>query len=403
MRTEHALKNNKDINDPIVQQELAAGAYNDALRAVFMQDNPITNAYSNMIRSMEKDYPAFANVAKFLFPVVKVPTNYVAEASSYVPPIAAIKMLTSLYKGRKGMTTEQADYFMRAMKKGAIGTAFIFLGFMNPNAIGGYYTGKRKKDELEAGDIELFGVKLPHFMLHTPLLEMLQIGATMRRAQDAKVAKGEEPSKFDGIPAAFKGLGQQIPFFGTGERLSSALEKEKVGEQFFYSTAQSLLEPQLMQNIADWTDTEEGEVVKRKTETLGEKMKEGVPGLRQTLPKDVSKMSKKEISEYSYLSQQGLSLPELGKKEIIKVPINEAHPDGHMTQEEYDKFVPLQRKYEKEFYEYYYQQNKDKIDNLSKITDKIEKEKQTRDIQSDLETKHKRAITKAKKDLGLTE
>lgn len=401
MRTEHALKNGKDINDPMVQQELAAGAYNDALRAVFMQDNPLTNAYSNMIKSMEKDYPAFSSTAKFLFPVVKVPTNYVAEAASYAPPIAAIKMLTSLYKGRKGMTPEQADYFMRALKKGSIGTAFIFLGFMNPQAIGGYYTGKRKKDELESGDIELFGTKLPHFMLHTPLLEMLQIGATMRRAQDAKLAKGEEPSKFDGIPTAFKGLGQQIPFFGTGERLSTALERENVGEQFAYSTAQSLLEPQLMQNIADWTDKKEGEVVKRKTETFGEKLKEGIPGLRSTLREDKSKMTSKEKEAYAPLFDKGLSVPELGKRTTYKVKIDNAHPDGHMTEDEYSKFVDLQRQYANDYYKKFMKEYSYKLNKLETIQNKVEKNKLIDELDNKIQTYHKRATEEAKHKLKL--
>ena len=61
MRTEKAIRDGKDPKDPVVQQELAGAAYNDALRAVFMQDNPLTDAYSNMIRSMEKDHPAFAS------------------------------------------------------------------------------------------------------------------------------------------------------------------------------------------------------------------------------------------------------------------------------------------------------------------------------------------------------
>ena len=409
MRTQHALKNGADINDPVVQQEMAAGAYNDALRAVFMQDNPLTSAYSNMIKSMEKDYPAFANTAKFLFPIVKVPTNYISEASSYVPPIAAVKMLTSLYKGRKEMSPEQADYFMRALKKGAIGTAFIFMGFMNPQAVGGYYTGKRKKDELEAGELELFGVKLPHFMLHTPLLEMLQIGATMRRAQDAKLAKGQEPSKFDGIPTAFKGMAQQIPFFGTGERISTALERDKSDalNQYGYSLGQSLLEPQLMQNIADWTDRKDGETVKRKTETFGEKLKEGMPGLRSSLKEDISKYSKKEMKEFEGITDKGLNIPDLSKRTSYKIKIDESHPEGVMTEKEYDVFAVKVKEYEKEGYVLFNDRHGDDLNELKRLqsikdisaSDKADMNKLKNKLQEKIESIHDKAIKKAKRDV----
>lgn len=411
MRTEHALRNGKDINDPAVQQEMATAAYNDALRAIFMQDNIVTDAYSNVVKKLGDKYPALASALKFALPIVKVPTNYVAEAAEYMPIISGLNALSTLIRGRKGMTEEQSDFFMRQMKKGAIGSAIMFLGFMNPQAIGGYYTGKRKKDELEAGEIELFGVKLPHFMLHTPLLEMLQIGATMRRAQEAKLAKGEEPSKFDGIPAAFKGLGQQVPFIGTGERISRALEKEEPRNEYLYSLGKSLLEPQLMQNLADWTDMQEGKVVKRKTETFGESLKEGFPKLRSTLKEEKTKFTDKEYEEFSNITEKGLNIPELNKRTTYKVKIDTEHPDGHMTEEEYDKFIPLQKEYVKDAYKKFYGSHKSDFDKLQKMIDAVpetseEKAKMNslKDaIQNKIDAVHNEAIKAAKRKVGLTQ
>jgi hypothetical protein len=408
MRAERAIKEGKNPKDPVVQQELAMGAYDDALRAVFMQDNPLTSAYSSMIKSMEKKYPSVATIARFLLPIVKVPTNYVSEAASYTPIVAGWKAISTLIQGRKGMTPEQADYFMRAIKKGSIGTAIFFLGYLNPQAIGGYYTGKRKKEDIEAGDIELFGTKLPHFMLHTPLLEMLQIGATMRRAYDAKIKKGEEATKLaEGIPAAFKGLSQQIPFFGTGERISTALEREKSDalKEYFYSTGQSLLEPQFMQNLADWTDMQEGEIVKRKTGTFVEKLKEGVPGLRKTLKEEKAKFTDKEYQQFSTITEKGFNIPELNKRTTYKVKIDAEHPDGHMSEVEYDNFIPLQKEYVKEKYKSFYSHNKSDIDKLQRMIDnkedkaKINKLKDK--IQNKIDAIHNDAIKHAKSKLKL--
>jgi len=416
MRTEQALKDGKNINDAVVQQELGVAAYNDALRSIFMQENILTENYQAAIRKYEQTQPTTASLLKFLFPIVKVPSNYVAEQSSYIPVVAAVKAITALYKGRKGMTPEQADFFMRALKKGSIGTAFIALGFFNPGNFGGYYTGKRKKDDLEAGDIELFGVKLPHFMLHTPLLEMLQVGATMRRAAESQLAKGEEPSKTlgmytGGIPAVLKGQLTQIPFIGTGERITKLLENKTSDgiQEFINSMVQSVVEPQLMQNIADWTDMEDGKTVKRESKGLVEKLKQGAPLFNKTLKQDKSKFTDKEYEEFSNITEKGLNIPELNKRTTYKVKIDTEHPDGHMTEEEYDKFIPLQKEYVKDAYKKFYSTHKSDFDKLQKMIDAVpetseEKAKMNalKDaIQNKIDAVHNEAIKAAKRKIGL--
>jgi len=411
MRTEQALKEGKDINDAVVQQELGVSAYNDALRSIFMQENILTENYQAAIRKYEQTQPTTASILKFLFPIVKVPSNYVAEQSSYVPVVAAVKAITALYKGRKGMTPEQSDFFMRALKKGSIGTAFIALGFFNPGNLGGYYTGKRKKDDLEAGDIELYGTKLPHFMLHTPLLEMLQIGATMRRASDAKLAKGEEPSKLEGIPAVLKGQLTQVPFIGTGERTMKLLDNKTMDgvKEFGNSMVQSVVEPQLMQNLADYTDIEEGKTVKRESKGLIEKLKEGTPGLRQTLKQDKTKFSDKEYEQFSNITEKGINIPELNKRTTYRVKNDEQHPDSHMTEEEFSKFVSLQKEYVKESYKHFYSTHKGELEKLQKMIDavpdtpkeKSEFNKQKDKIQNKIDAIHNAAIDKAKRKLHL--
>jgi len=246
-------------------------------------------------------------------------------------------------------------------------------------------------------------------MLHTPLLEMLQIGATMRRAYDARIKKGEEGSVIEGIPAAFKGLGKQVPFFGTGERISTALEKEKSRDEYLYSLGKSILDPQMMQNLADWTDTQEGKVVKRKTETFTESLKEGIPGLRKTLKEDKVKFTDKEYQEFSQITEKGFNIPELNKRTSYKVKINAEHPDGHMTEDEFDKFISLQKEYVKEDYKSFYKNHKGDLDKLQSIIDakpetpqeKAEMNKLKEKIQNKIDGIHSEAISKAKSKLKL--
>jgi hypothetical protein len=90
---------------------------------------------------------------------------------------------------------------------------------------------------------------------------------------------------------------------------------------------QSILEPQLMQNVADWTDKKEGETVKRKSEGFIDKLKEGTPGLRKNLKEeDNLKLSKKDQEEYSNIIDKGINIPELNRRTSYRVKNNEKHP-----------------------------------------------------------------------------
>ena len=351
MRTEYAIKHGLDPREPSVQAELTAAAYSDASRAIFMQDHPLTTAYKRAVDSLANyevggisAKPA-ATALKFLFPIIKVPTNYVAEESSYM--IGGLKALTALRHLFKegGMTSEQKDYFMRALKKQSIGVAFMFLGYLNPQALGGYYTGKRKEKDLEAGDIELAGVKLPHWMSHSPLLEMLQVGATLRRASDKEVLKGNEPSMVKGIPDVFKGQIKQVPFFGGGERISKSMESGDEAFDYVGGFVKSLAEPQILQNASDLTTyiqdkMETGESVKRIPSGFKEQLIEGTP-FRGSLEKEKQLFTKDEKEEgvLQLLQDKGVDLPFIKQRRKLKVVQDEDHPEGIMSKEEYDIYA----------------------------------------------------------------
>lgn len=354
MRAEQAIKEGKDPKDPMVQYELGLEAYNDATRAIFMQDNFIADAYKALINKLEKSDIQGATGAssflKFMFPIIKVPTNYVAEQSSYA--IGGFKAGTTLVnaalaveKGIKNLTPQQKDNVMRALKKQTIGIAIALLGYYNSDAIGGYYTGKRKEGDLEAGDITVFGVKLPHWASHTPLLEMLQVGATIRRAMDDKSEKSKykkEWTKFGegAFDAAIESV-KKIPFFGTGERVAAAFGDETATRNYLSGMAQSIIEPQALKNVAEFLDKEEGEKVKRDPKTFVETLKTGIPGLREQVPikKTYSFLKEKdyEDKDFKTLKDNGITIG-IGKRTSINVGFSKEHPDGHMTEEEYDKY-----------------------------------------------------------------
>lgn len=284
IRTQHALENGADITDPIVQQDIAAQSYIDAQRSIYMQDNYVTDLYKHVVRFLENSKglgKPGAEILKFIFPIIKVPTNYVAEESSYI--LGGIKALYALRKGVSELTPDEKDYIMRALKKQSIGAAFLALGYANPNVVGGYYSGPRKKGDLEAGDLNVAGVKLPHWMLHTPLLEALQFGATIRRARDqaGRSYKQKDLSMFTGVLPATRGVISQVPFAGGSEQITRATKSKDAFEKYVGGQAQGFIEPQLIKELAEFSDYKNGQLTKRDAQTFMDKLKTGIPGLRQ--------------------------------------------------------------------------------------------------------------------------
>jgi len=284
IRTQHALENGADITDPIVQQDIAAQSYIDAQRSIYMQDNYVTDLYKHVVRFLENSKglgKPGAEILKFIFPIIKVPTNYVAEESSYI--LGGIKALYALRKGVSGLTPDEKDYIMRALKKQSIGAAFLALGYANPNVVGGYYSGPRKKGDLEAGDLKVAGIKLSHWMLHTPLLEALQFGATIRRARDeaGRAYNKRDLNMFTGVLPATRGVVSQVPFAGGTEQITRATKSKDAFEKYIGGQAQGFIEPQLIKELAEFSDYKNGQLTKRDSKTFMDKLKTGIPGLRQ--------------------------------------------------------------------------------------------------------------------------
>jgi hypothetical protein len=283
IRAEYALKNGKDLSDPFVQQEIAAGAYKDAQRAIYMQDNALTDLYKSAVRKLESMGGVGKPVAetlKFMLPIVKVPTNYVAEEASYI--LGGVKALYALRKGVSKLSADEADYVMRALKKQSIGLGFMMLGYARPDAVGGYYTGPRRKDDLESGSLKVFDIDMPHWALHTPLLEALQFGATLRRQRDKAGRRyhGRDLNMFTGVSEAMIGVEKQVPFSRVTEDLIRIKNIESF-TKYVQGQAQSVIEPQLIKEIAEFSDYKNGKLTKRDAKTFVDKLKTGIPGLRQ--------------------------------------------------------------------------------------------------------------------------
>lgn len=299
-RTQHAIAQGVDVSDPMVQSRLVIEAYKDANRAIFQQDNRVVTAYKRGLQALEaKDKAtgevplggkALATTARVLLPIVKIPTNIVAETMQYATGsvTGSLRLARAFSWGIENLKPEEADLIMRSLKKGSIGAAVMALGYFNPQVIGGYYQAgeKRKPSDVKAGMVRLYGMDIPSFLLHNPLLETLQIGATARRVADSKLRKKDTDQQGlpAGIIAAGIGLGEEVPFVRESVETAKALNPHERGA-FFGELGKSLVVPQLLQWTAQHYDVDaQGRPIKRKPKTAIQRIELGIPGLRQQVP-----------------------------------------------------------------------------------------------------------------------
>lgn len=303
-QSEWAIKNGYDLSEPSVQATVNAAAYEYGMRDILMQDNALVSAYKAFMATLEKKGTAGkvgSTVGKFVFPIVKVPTNFVSETFSYLG--GGTKAAPLIYKAFKGgienLQPEQANTIMRLLKKQAFGLGLLAIGYYNAQNFGGYYQEgeKRKKGELKAGRISLMGTELPVWASHIPAFEVMQFGATLRHIIDKEKKKGEEdPSLVDASLEATAELGGEVPFF------QEPTEILKGPKKYITRMATSAILPPDVQKMARAQDTDNpldyyltgrGDVKKRYPKNVKQEFEAGIPYLRQEVSDTKEKSSKR--------------------------------------------------------------------------------------------------------------
>ncbi len=170
----------------------------------------------------------------------------------------------------------------------------ILLGYFNPNAVGGYYQPGQKRDEKDVGygSIKVFGHDVPSMLLHSPPLEMLQIGATIRRVADSKFKKSDTEARglFAGMISASTGVAEEVPFVKQTVEMGKLLDPRERGD-YVGEFAKSRIVPGLSQFIANKTDVDaNGKTIKRQPTSSGfknffEHLESGIPYARKNIPK----------------------------------------------------------------------------------------------------------------------
>lgn len=294
-RAEHAIRNGVDVTNPMVQSRLAAEALEDGYRSIFMQKGFASDFVNGIISMAERSKKApvagelTARTMRFLMPVVRVPLNIVGETATgiYGMPVASARTMFHAVKGTLNtLDPKTADAIMRQFKKGSIGLGLMAVGYFNSENIGGYYRpgARQKPDEPKFGGFRVGETDVPRWMTHAPWFELMQFGATLRRVKDEHEIKGKDDGITDGMWAAGLGLVDETPFVKEMVDLNKVRSSPNSRTAFFGELAKSTVSPQLLVKIAEATDKEDGEPVKRKPTSIIEHVEMGVPGLRQNVP-----------------------------------------------------------------------------------------------------------------------
>ncbi len=279
-----------DVADPMVQLEMQANAYKYANRAIFMQDNALTSAFSLFLNNLQQKGGGAAGIARFLrilLPIVKVPTNIAHETMINVAgvPLGLSKLAKAWHAGFENLSNEEADMILSHLKRGSLGGAVLLMGFFNPQIAGGYFNRgiKRKDNEPEYGGLQVNGVKIPRWMTHAPIFEAMQIGATMRRVADSRL-HGEQRGMTAGALAGLFGLASEVPFVNEMVHAGD-LQSPEGREKWLGEVAKSQIVPAGLSQYAQQRDVNaSGEPIKREPRNFAETLKTGFPGLRESVP-----------------------------------------------------------------------------------------------------------------------
>lgn len=217
MRVEKGIRDGIDTTSPAFVALAGAASYEDAMRAIYQQDNIISDAWKSSIASLNRSKlmphtaKAVANAMQTAVPIVKVPTNMALEAlGSYLwgdvragailgkiawdstKDAKGMEKLTKFYsnwqKKLEALPEKEADNINRWLRRGLFGRAIglsILMGVLTLKEIGGLWddrTKERGKDEPKPDHFKLSdGTNVPHFATHAAPFLVANVYGTFRR------------------------------------------------------------------------------------------------------------------------------------------------------------------------------------------------------------------------------
>lgn len=307
LRKDAALRKGKNVNDPVLQHEMAMAAYNDGMTSILLGDNKLYNIYQKGIKALRESGNPYSNglasLASFLTPIVKVPSNLVlmggrASFGWLAGAEIGVRSMVELMRpdsklGISRLTDQEADALLRNLKKGSLGIGLITLGFIRPDMFGSstiYKQGVTGDNDLEEGEATFFGIHMPRWATDNPYFWAMKIGASARKFYDYYTdQKGKNTANAIGRTAWDVAIGgiTEIPTLGTWSNLSSVVKNpdSKYASNFLYNQLTKISPASgFTGQLAKDTDRDsDGRTIKRSPQTIGEAFEAKWPGLRQNV------------------------------------------------------------------------------------------------------------------------
>ncbi len=299
-RTVEAAGRGEDVNDMTVRMRLSTEAYKDGLRAVSMQDNKVASAWNAGLQRLEavdketgKASPVgqlLAAAARTEMPVMKAPTNVVAEASQYIGGILTgpAKAAWAYAKGIEDLKPVERDAIIREISKGAVGAAIMGLYYFKHDQVdfGGYYQQgeHRKPNDVKADELRIYGVNVPKQLIHHPMFQAAQFAATTARVSASKLHKGDKDpvGVASALGAAAVGLLDQVPILGSAIQDIDKLKSPATRDDLLATKTANIAVPGIVQWVAKKADPEADRP--RKPKGLKQHLEANLPGLRERVP-----------------------------------------------------------------------------------------------------------------------
>lgn len=305
-QAEYREKHGLDSTSKEARAEMIHAAGQEAQRKILMGDNAATDLINRGLARLEQadetgHVPQHLKVAEFFARSIaqfnRVAANHFVELFNTVlgAPLGLGRYANALRKGAESISPEDASAFLRQIKQGSIGAAFLLLGYTNPQMFGGL-GHKKNEDDLGFAEMKMGGVKIPRVVsMANPLLLAAHVGATITRLANSKLRKSDNETRgiAGGLEGAVQGVAETGPLVSEIPRLAHALEPGGL-ERWTKDWLHSNLEPGLIQEISEFFDRQKGgalnlldpnnKTISRKAANLLDELKIGIPGLRNTVP-----------------------------------------------------------------------------------------------------------------------
>lgn len=335
-----------DPNDPDTITRIGYGAAMDAQSIILQGDNALSSAITSGIAAVERagenrspvsDVGAKIGAAflRTLTPITRVPANYLGKAvqSTGLGLIEGAVRHAKAQMSAEPLSPKEADNIIRAYKYGGLGLVAAYIGLTQPPwfKAAGFYpnyrkgttTNKnRKGEEMNPSELELAGVRIPHQIAHSPMLEAIQFWSTVKRGTD-------QQKHLIGIGEAAKGMAQQAPGLesvsGMGEALlGSGFDPSGMWGDY----VRGMVEPQAANELAKYQDIgPKGIPNPRENTGFMRKIQAGIPDVgqpaglrRKDLPLKGASKAKTAIQKQIDMAMPKVTSPSSTIRDFMRKP-----------------------------------------------------------------------------------